>query len=73
LKKKSKKLQPIKLNLEIPQGYYTQEKLNNYIKNSVSNLLNNYSVNAYSTTQGNIKIPLKNIISNIDVDIEDID
>ena len=64
--------QTIKLNFEIPQGYYTQEKLNNYIKNSVSNLLNNYSVNAYSSTQGNITIPLKNIISNIDVDIEDI-
>ena len=65
--------QTIKLNFEIPQGYYTQEKLNNYIKNSVSNLLNNYSVNAYSSTQGNITIPLKNIISNIDVNIEDID
>ena len=65
--------QTIKLNFEIPQGYYTQEKLNNYINNSISNLLNNYSVNAYSSTQGNITIPLKNIISNIDVDIEDID
>ena len=65
--------QTIKLNFEIPQGYYTQEKLNDYIKNSVSNLLNNYSVNAYSSTQGKITIPLKNIISNIDVDIEDID
>ncbi len=65
--------QTIKLNFEIPQGYYTQEKLNDYINNSVSNLLNNYSVNAYSSTQGNITIPLKNIISNIDVDIEDID
>ena len=65
--------QTIKLNLEIPQGYYTQEKLNDYIKNSISNLLNNHSVNAYSTTKGNITIPLKNIISNIDVNIEDID
>jgi len=65
--------QTIKLNFEIPQGYYTQEKLNNYINNSISNLLNNYSVNAYSSTQGNITIPLKNIISNIDVNIEDID
>ena len=65
--------QTIKLNFEIPQGYYTQEKLNDYIKNSVSNLLNNYSVNVYSSTQGNITIPLKNIISNIDVNIEDID
>ena len=65
--------QTIKLNFEIPQGYYTQEKLNDYIKNSISNLLNNYSVNAYSSTQGNITIPLKNIISNVDVNIEDID
>ena len=65
--------QTIKLNFEIPQGYYTQEELNNYIKNSISKHLNNYSVNAYSSTQGNITIPLKNIISNIDVDIEDID
>ena len=24
--------QTIKLNFEIPQGYYTQEKLNDYIK-----------------------------------------
>ena len=62
--------QTIKLNFEIPQGYYTQEKLNNYIKNSVSNLLNNYSVNAYSSTQGNITIPLKNIISGIDIDLD---
>ncbi len=62
--------QTIKLNFEIPEGYYTQEKLNNYIKNSVSNLLNNYSFDAYSTTKGNITIPLKNIISNIDVDID---
>jgi len=65
--------QTIKLNFEIPQGYYTQEKLNDFINNSISNLLNNYSVNAYSSTQGNITIPLKNIISNIDVNIEDID
>ena len=62
--------QTIKLNFEIPQGYYTQEKLNDFINNSVSNLLNNYSVNAYSSTQGNITIPLKNIISNIDIDID---
>ena len=62
--------QTIKLDFEIPQGYYTQEKLNDYINNSISNLLNNYSVNAYSSTQGNIIIPLKNIISNIDIDID---
>ena len=65
--------QTIKLNFEIPQGYYTQEELNNCIKNSISNILSNYTVNAYSTTQGNIIIPLKKIVSNIDVDIEDID
>ena len=59
--------QTIKLDFEIPQGYYTQEELNNYIKNSISNLLNISSVNAYSTTKGNITIPLKNIISGIDI------
>jgi hypothetical protein len=60
----------IKLNFEIPQGYYTQEELNNYIKNSISKLLNNSSVNAYSSTGGNVTIPLKNIISGIDIDID---
>jgi hypothetical protein len=35
----------IKLDFEIPQGYYTQEELNNYIKKSNSELLNNSSVN----------------------------
>ena len=61
----------INLKFEIPQGYYTQEELNNYIKNSISNLLNNSSVDAYSSTEGNITIPLNKIISRID--IEDID
>ena len=61
----------IKLKFEIPQGYYTQEELNNYIKNSISKLLNNSSVEAYSSTDGNIIIPLNKIISHID--IEDID
>ncbi len=65
--------QTIKLNFEIPQGYYTQEELNNYIKNSISNLLSNYTVNAYSSTEGHITIPLKNVISGACVDIEDID
>ena len=63
----------INVKFQIPQGYYTQEELNNYIKNSISNHLNNYSVNAYSSTQGHITIPLKNIISGADVHIEDID
>ncbi len=58
----------VKLIFEIPQGYYTQEELNNYIKNSISKRLNNSSVNAYSTTKGNITIPLNKII-----DIEGID
>ena len=61
----------IKLKFEIPQGYYTQEELNDYIKNSISKLLNNSSVEAYSSTDGNIIIPLNKIISHID--IEDID
>lgn len=60
-----------KLKFVIPQGYYTKEELNDYIKNSISNLLNNSLVNAYSSTQGNIIIPLNKIISH--VDIEDID
>jgi predicted component of type VI protein secretion system len=60
--------QTIKLDFEIPQGYYTQEELNNYIKNNISNLLNNSSVDAYSSTKGNITIPLKKIISGIDID-----
>ena len=61
----------INLKFEIPQGYYTQEELNNYIKNSISNILNNSSIEAYSSTDGNIIIPLNKIISHID--IEDID
>ena len=61
----------INVKFEIPQGYYTQEELNNYIKNSISKLLNNSSVEAYSSTDGNIIIPLNKIISHID--IEDID
>ena len=56
--------QTIKLDFEIPQGYYKQEELNNYILN----MLNNSSVYAYSSTKGNITIPLKYIISGIDID-----
>ena len=40
------------------------------IKNNISNLLNNSSVDAYSSTKGNITIPLKNIICGIDIDID---
>ena len=60
----------IKLNFEIPQGYYTKEELDNYIKNSISKLLNNSSVDAYSSTAGNITMPLNKIISGIDIDID---
>ncbi len=52
----------INVNFEIPQGYYTQEELNNYMKNSISKVLNNSSVNAYSSTEGNITIPLKKLV-----------
>ena len=62
----------INVKFQIPQGYYTQEELNNYIKNNISNLLNNSSVDAYSSTKGNITIPLKSIISGANVDIKDI-
>ena len=57
----------IKANFEIPQKYYTQDELNNYIRNTISKLLNNSLVNAYSSTEGNITIPLKNIISGVDI------
>ena len=60
----------INLNFEIPQGYYEKEELENYIKNSISKLLNNSSVNACSSTEGNITIPLNKIISGIDIDID---
>ncbi len=50
----------INVNFQIPQGYYTQEELNNYIKNNIIEILNNTSVNAYSSKEGNITIPLKN-------------
>ena len=62
--------QKIKLDFEIPHGYYTQEELNNYIKNSISKYLNEYTVNGYSTTGGNITIPLKDIISGVNIDID---
>jgi len=62
--------QTIKVNFEIPQGYYTQEELNNYIKNSVSKYLNEYTVNGYSTTTDEIiTIPLKDIVSGVNIDI----
>ncbi len=57
----------IKVNFQIPQGYYTQEELNNYIKNNIIEILNNTSVNAYSSKEGNITLPLKKIISGVDL------
>ena len=39
----------INVNFEIPQGYYTQEELNDYIKNSILKNLNT-EINAYSST-----------------------
>ena len=57
----------INVKFQIPQGYYTQEELNNYIKNNIFEILNNTSVNAYSSKEGNITIPLKQIISGVDV------
>ncbi len=52
----------INVNFEIPQGYYAQEELNNYIKNSIPKVLNNSSVNPYSSTEGKITIPLKRLV-----------
>ena len=63
--------QTIKVNFEIPQGYYTQEELNNYIKNSISKHLTEYTVNGYSTTTDEIiTIPLKDIVSGVNIDIK---
>ena len=59
----------VKLNFEIPQGYYTYEDLDNYIKNSILKILNT-EINTYSSTGEKITIPLKNIISSIDIDID---
>ena len=56
----------IKLKFEIPQGYYLQEELNNYIKNSISKLLNNSSVEAYA--DGNIII----LVSMFDIPFKEI-
>jgi len=60
----------ISLDFEIPQGYYSQEELKNYIKNAVSNLLNSSYANAYHSTDGDIKIPLNKIISGFDIDFK---
>ena len=59
----------IEINFEILQGYYTKEELDNYIKNSILKSLNK-EVIAYSSTDENIiRIPLFNIIRDIDIEI----
>lgn len=60
----------INLDFEIPQGYYTKEELNNYIKNTISELLNSSYADAYHSTDGNIQIPLNKIISGFDIDFK---
>jgi len=60
----------INLDFEIPQGFYTQEELRNYIKNTISNLLNSSYADAYHSTDGDIKIPLNKIISGFDIDFK---
>ena len=52
------------LSIEIPQGYYTEEGLNNYIKSCILKMLDT-PINAYSSTEGNITIPLNKIIGGI--------
>ncbi len=47
---------------EIPQGYYTQEELNNYILKML-----NTSIHVCCTTKGNFTMPLKNVISDIKI------
>ena len=59
----------VKLKFESPQGYYTNEDLDNYIKNSILKNFNT-EINAYSSTEGNITIPLNKIISSVDIDID---
>ena len=50
----------MKISFEIPQGYYTKQELESYIQNSLSKI-GNIPINAYSSTEGNISIPLKDI------------
>ncbi len=47
----------INLNFEILQGFHTNEELDNYIKNDISKCFNT-EINAYSSTEGNIKIEI---------------
>ena len=48
----------MEITFEIPQGYYTKQELESYIQNSLSKI-GNIPFNAYSSTEGNITIPLK--------------
>ena len=50
----------MEITFEIPQGYYTKKELESYIQNSLSKI-GNISIDAYSSTEGNISIPLKDI------------
>ena len=56
--RKKKPKETINLNFEIPQGYYTKEVLETYIKHNILKKLNT-EIKAYSSTEGNITIPLK--------------
>ena len=46
--------------IEIPQGYYTKEALENLIQNEVSKIVNT-PINACSSTGENIKIPFEKL------------
>ena len=46
--------------IEIPQGFYTKEALENLIQNKVSKIVNT-PINAYSSTEGNITIPFEKL------------
>ena len=50
----------MEISFEIPQGYYTKQELERYIQNSISKI-GNTPIDAYSNTEGNITIPLKDI------------
>ena len=48
----------MEITFEIPQGYYTKQELESYFQNSLSKI-GNTPINAYSSPEGNITIPLK--------------
>ncbi len=51
-----------KFEFEIPQVYYTREELNNYILKML-----NTPNHVCCTTKGNFTIPLKSVISDIEI------